>query len=85
MSFTNSWVALSGPIVVMDNHYYNNIGNFHLSICIFHYRIYIVNNTARQILSGSFVLLSENTTLDIYIKEYSLHFIESNSDIQYEF
>ena len=65
MSFTNSWVAFTGPIIIMDNHYYTNIVNFHLSICILHYSIYIVNNTARQILSGSFLFLNENTTLDI--------------------
>ena len=65
MSFTNSWVTFKGPIIIMDNHYYTNIGNFHLSICVFHYWIYIINNTARQILSGSFVLLNDNTTIDI--------------------
>ena len=65
MSFTNSWVAFKGPIIVMDNRYYTNIGNFHLSICVFQYWIYIINNTARQILSGSFVLLNDNTTIDI--------------------
>ena len=64
MSFTNSWITLSGPIIIMDNRYYTNIGNFHLSIGIFHYSINICNNTARQILSFSFILLRENTTMN---------------------
>ena len=65
MSFTNSWVTFSGPITVMSNCYYINIWNFHISISIFEYRIDVANNTARQILSGSFALLRENTTINI--------------------
>ena len=65
MSFTNSWVWFNGPITIMDNHYYTRIANFHLSTCALHYVITISNNTARQVLSGSFVILSENTTINI--------------------
>ena len=65
MSFTNSWVRFIGPVLITDNHYYNNIWNFHLSTCIVRYSIDISNNTARQILSGSFIVLRENTVITI--------------------
>ena len=65
MSFTNSWVMFSGPMRVMNNCYYVSIWNFHISISMFQYSLNIYNNTARQILSGSFALLRENTTVDI--------------------
>ena len=65
MSFTKSWVWFNGPILVMHNHYYTRIANFHLSTYTLHYTITISNNTARQILSGSFIILRENTTVNV--------------------
>ena len=65
MSFTNSWVWFNGPILIMDNHYYTRIANFHLSTCTLHYIIIISDNIARQIFSGSFIIVSENTTINV--------------------
>ena len=65
MSFTNSWVTFNGPMRVMNNYYYVSLWNLYISTSIFQYRLNIYNNTARQILSGSFILLRDNTTIDI--------------------
>ena len=65
MSFTNSWVWFNGPILIMHNHYYTRIANFHLSTCVLHYVIIISDNRARQILSGSFIVLRDSTAINI--------------------
>ena len=65
MSFTNSWVRFIGHILILGNHYYTNICNFYLSSCILQHSIDISNNTARKILSGSFIVLRENTTITL--------------------
>ena len=65
MSFTNGWVWFYGPIVIMDNGYYTNIFNFHLSIGMFSHSINIANNTVRQIFSCTFIFLRENAAVNI--------------------
>ena len=65
MSFTNSMVGLRGPIKVMDNKYYDSIWNFHVSISNYKYSIDIINNTVRQLLTGTFTILTSNTTITI--------------------
>ena len=65
MSFTNSWVWFYGSITIMDNGYYTNIFNFHLSVGMFYHNINIVNNTVRQIFSGTFIILRENAAVNI--------------------
>ena len=49
----------------MDNGYYTNIWNFHLSVSTFRYIISIANNTVRQIVSSTFIILWENTAISI--------------------
>ena len=65
MSFINSWVIFSGPIVIMHNSYYFSIWKFHLSTPILQYSIDILNNTARRIMSCSFLFMKDNATLNI--------------------
>ena len=65
MSFINGWVWFYGPITIMDNGYYTNIFNFHLSIGILYYNINIVNNTVRQISTSLFLILRENAVATI--------------------
>ena len=65
LSFTNSWVIFSGPIIIMHNHYYFSIWKFYLSIPILQYNIDILNNTAWQIMSCSFVFMKDNAMLNI--------------------
>ena len=65
MSFTNSLVWLNGPIKVMNNKYYSSIWNFHVSINSFNYNIEVTNNTVRQLLTGTFTVLNNNTVITI--------------------
>ena len=65
MLFTNSWVKISGPLIVTDNYYYTNIFRFHLSSSIFQYNINIFNNMVQQLFSCSFIFLGKNTTINI--------------------
>ena len=65
MSFINSVVRFNGPIIIMDNYYYTNIGNFHISTTNICNSIIISNNTARQILRGIYIILRVNTTINI--------------------
>ena len=65
MTFINSWVQFNGPILVMDNYFYINIGNFHKSTITVHNNITISYNTARQIMRVTFIILRENTTINI--------------------
>ena len=68
----------------MDNGYYTNIFNFYLSISIFYYNINVANNTVRQILSSTFIILRENTSITItrnsvyillhQVRTYSMNF-----------
>ena len=85
MSFTNSWVWFYGPILITHNHYYTRIANFHLSTCVLHFAIIISDNIARQILSGSFIVLRESTTINItrntvYILLNQVHTYSVNSE-----
>ena len=85
MSFTNSLVNLHGPIKIMDNKHYINILNFHLSVSVLKYNINITNNTVRQLLTGTFVVLWINTNLVItrnvvYILLNQIHTFSSNSE-----
>ena len=65
MSFINSMVEFNGSILIMDNFFYTNIGNFHKSTIIVHNNITITNNTARQIMRATFIILWENTTINM--------------------
>ena len=65
MSFTNGWILFYRSIIIMDNGYYTNIFNFHLSIGMFYHNTNIANNTVRQIYSGTFIILRENATINI--------------------
>ena len=67
MSFINSFVRFNGPILIMDNYFYANIGNFYKSTIAVHSNITISYNTARQILRVAFLVLvlRENTTINI--------------------
>ena len=65
MSFTNSIVKLEGPILCVHNRYYTSLAKFHLSISTFQYDINICNNTARQIISTTFIALKENTSVNM--------------------
>ena len=86
MPFTNSMVWFHGPIKIMDNKYYVNILNFHLSICNFQNNIVnITSNTVRQLLSGTFIVLWTNTTVIItknviYILLNQIHTYSTNSE-----
>ena len=85
MSFTNSWVWFYGPILITHNHYYTRIANFHLSTCVLNYVIIISDNMARQILSGSFIVLRDSTTVNItgntvYILLNQVHTYSMNSE-----
>ena len=67
ISIINSRVRFYGPIEITDNKYYVNIWKFHLSICMFKYNINVTNNMVRQIFTGAFGIIRENTTLIITI------------------
>ena len=80
MSFTNSIVKFNGPILCVHNHYYTSLAKFHLSVCTFQYNISICNNTARQLMSTTFIILEENTTVNISQNTVYLLF---NRDLAY--
>ena len=85
MSFTNSKVQFYGPIKIMDNKYYTNIFNFHLTISNFKDNITITNNTVRQLLTGAFIYLRAETTITmtrniIYILLNQVYIYSMNSE-----
>ena len=63
MSFINSLVQFNGPILITDNYFYINIGNFHKSTITVRNNITITYNRARQILRATYIILWENTTI----------------------
>ena len=65
MIFINSWVMFNRSNLIMDNYFYTNIGNFHRSITSVRNNITITNNTARQILRATFIILWKNATINI--------------------
>ena len=65
MSFTNSVVRFKGPMLCVHNHFFTSLAKFHLSISTLQSNITICNNTARQIISTTFIFLELNTTVNI--------------------
>ena len=65
LSATNCMMKYSGTTFIANNSLYDNIMKLHLSGTIFQHNITIVSNTARQIFYGSFILIHENTTLNV--------------------
>jgi len=65
LSATNCWMKFLGPIFITNNSYYENIIQLHLSGAIFEHNITIVNNTARKILYCSYILIYEDTFINV--------------------
>ena len=65
LSVTNGWMRFTGIVFITNNSFYKNIIKLHISAAIFEHNITIINNTARQILEGSYILITENTKLDV--------------------
>ena len=65
ISFTNSMVWIYGPFKIMNNKYYINALNFHLSIGNFKFNINVTNNTVRHFLTGTFIIINGRTTITI--------------------
>ena len=65
MIYINSWVFFNGSNLIMDNYFYTNIGNFHRSVITVGNNITITNNTARQIMRATFIILWKNSTINI--------------------
>ena len=65
LSATNSLVAFKGTASITNNSLYKNIMKLLLSTSVFQNNITITNNTARQIFYGAYVLIRENTILNV--------------------
>ena len=65
MFFANSWVHISGPLLITDNYYYTNVFRLHLSSIAVQYNINVFNNTIRQIFIGSFLFMKEDTLINM--------------------
>ena len=64
LSATNCYIKIENTLMT-SNIFYENIMKLHLSGSIFQDNITIVNNTARQMFYGSYILICENTTINI--------------------
>ena len=64
LSTTNCYIKIENTSIT-NNSFYESIMKLHLSGSIFQANITIVNNTARQIFYGSYILIWENTTINI--------------------
>ena len=65
LSATNCWMKFTGNVSIANNTFYKNIIKLHVSPAIFQHNITIVNNTATQILDGSYILIMEDTKLNL--------------------
>ena len=65
ISVTNCWMRLIGTTYITNNSLYINIIKLHLSGIALKHNITITNNTARQVYDGSYILIKENTTLNM--------------------
>ena len=65
ISATNCWLRLTGTTNIANNSLYKNIIKLHLSGIALQHNITITNNTARHIYDGSYILIIENTTLNM--------------------
>ena len=65
LSATNCWMKFTGNLFITNNTFYKNIIKLHMSAAIYQHNITIINNTARQILDGSYILIMEDTELNV--------------------
>ena len=65
ISATNSLVAFKGTTFITNNSLYKIIMKLHLSTGVFQHNISITNNIARQIFYGTYIIIRENTILNV--------------------
>ena len=65
ISCTNCWMMFTGTTFITNNTFFENIIKLHISAGIFQNAITITQNTARQILDSSYILIMENTTVNV--------------------
>ena len=65
ISATNCWMKFIGSTFITNNSLYKSIIKLHLSGATFQYNITITANVARQIFYGSYILLLQNTTVNV--------------------
>ena len=65
LSATNCWMKFIGSTFITNNSLYKSIIKLHLSGATFQHNITITNNVARQIFYGSYILILENTTVNV--------------------
>ena len=65
LSATNCVILFMGNVVITNNSLFENIIKIYISFCFFQHNITITNNTVRQIYYGSFIIMREDTILNI--------------------
>ena len=65
ISATKCWMKFAGTTFITNNSLYKNIMKLHSSGTTFEHNITITSNTARQVFDGSYILIWEDTTLNV--------------------